>query len=89
MPLSKFCNLTHLQAILTDEKKALKISEVQGPRTAILKYKEFAPKKVIPYIVRDAVLMEYFPDEIKKPGTLFSDRIFTWSVLFAVKPEWA
>ena len=74
---------------MTDEKKTLKISEVPGPRPAILKYKEFAPKKVIPFIIRDPVLMEYFPDEIKKPGTLFSDRIFTWSVLFAVKPEWA
>ena len=67
---------------------ALKIDEVPGPRTAILKYKEFAPRKIIPYIIRDAGLMDYFPDEIKKPGTLFSDRIFTWSVIFKVRPEW-
>ena len=33
--------------------------------------------------------MAYFPDEIKKPGTLFSDRIFTWTILFAIRPEWA
>ena len=24
-----------------------------------------------------------------KPGSLFSDRVFTWSILFTIKPEWS
>ena len=56
---------------------------------AILKYHEFAPSKVLPIIKRDDDLMKYFPDELFSPKCCFNDRVFTWSVLFAKKKEWA
>ena len=89
LPVLKFCNLSYLQEILTDTKQALKLDEVQGPRPAILKYKEFAPKRVMPVIVKDPNVMRYFPEEVREQGHAFSDRIFTWTVLFKVKREWA
>jgi hypothetical protein len=68
---------------------ALKLSEVPGPRPAILKFKEFAPKTALRLFARDPAVKAFFPDNAFDPGTLFSDRVFTWGVLFAVRPEWA
>ena len=56
---------------------------------AILKYHEFSPARVINLIRRDLDLMQYFPDELLEPKTTFNDRVFTWSVLFAKRPDWA
>ena len=35
------------------------------------------------------MLMAYFPDDIKGEKSTFGDRIFTWSVLFYKRREWA
>ena len=75
-----------MQQIITEEKVALKLSEVPGPRPAILKYKEFAPKTALKLFAQDPTIKSYFPDDALKPGSLFSDRVFTWGVLFAIKP---
>jgi hypothetical protein len=65
------------------------LSEVTGPKPAILKFKEFAPKTALRLLHQDSVVLNYFPDDALKPTTLFSDRVFTWSVLFSLRPEWS
>ena len=33
--------------------------------------------------------MQYFPDDVMSEKCQFGDRIYTWSVLFAIRREWA
>ena len=54
----------------------------------MLKYKEFAPKNILPAVTRDPTIMAYLPDETADEKNNFSDRVFLWSVLSMVKPEW-
>lgn len=75
--------------IFEKEKKYLTVWECAAPRVGILKYKEFAPRNLLKYIRRDPMLMAYFPDDIKGEKSTFGDRIFTWSVLFYKRREWA
>lgn len=65
------------------------MSDVTGPKPAILKFKEFAPKTALKMCNTDPLVKSYFPDDALKPTSLFSDRVFTWSVLFTIKPEWS
>ena len=78
-----------MQLILQDAKLALRIDEVPGPRPAIMKFKEFAPKKVLRLLDKDLEIARYFPDDALLPTTLFSDRVFTWGILFTLRQDWS
>ena len=73
---------------MSDEKKSIKANRVAQLRHGLLKYKEFAPRNILPAVTRDPAIMAYLPDEAAEEKSTFSDRVFLWSILMEVKPEW-
>ena len=76
-------NKDHLKAILADEKKLLKLSELRC--VSVPKYDELSVQRIFPMIQNDPLVMKYFPDEYQK--NRYPDRTYTFNVLNTIRPE--
>ena len=84
LPPDTMINKDFLKAVLSDQKKLLKLNELRC--VAVPKFDELSVKNIFPLIMQDKSVMQYFPDEYPKGRV--PDREYTFNVLNSLQPEY-
>ena len=81
MPKKNSCNLAFLQDLAEGKKKYLLRRNV--PQFSVPQWPELATKRLLPGVLADRDLKDYFPNY---GNNKVPDRSFFWGVLAAIKP---
>ena len=82
LPIKSQCKLEFLQQIVEGKKQMLESYRV--PKMKVPTWPELSVSKLLPTVLKDPILKEYFPDKYAKGKV--PDRHYFWGVLYAVKP---
>ena len=85
LPSQDGCKLIFLRAILSDEKKAIKNSELKT--VDVPNYAELSVKNMYEDAMRDPLVSQYLPDKNMNSGKL-PERLFFFGVLATIKNQY-